>query len=126
MAMPKIKLARMSILGSRPCRDGMIGATRQSLRHFIERLSPYQALTLLAVPVCLVEPLKLAAVAVVGEGHWITGAAMIAAAYAGSLLLVERLFLLVKPKLLRLRWFARLLAWVIVRRYLLIKVLRSA
>ena len=110
------------------------GTTRQSFLHFIrqsslnlmEKLSPYQALTLLAVPVCLVEPLKLAALAVVGEGHWTTGVVMVAAAYAGSLLLVERLFLLVKPKLLRLRWFARLLAWVIVRRYLIINVLRSA
>ena len=126
MAMPRIKSARTLILGSRPCRDGMIGATRQSLRHFIERLGPYQALTVLAVPVCVVEPLKLAAVAVVGEGHWTTGAAMIAVAYAGSLLLVERLFLLVKPNLLGLRWFARLLAWVIVRRYRLVKAFRCA
>jgi hypothetical protein len=65
---------------------------------------------LLIVPVCLVEPMKLAAVAIVGEGHWVTGMGMIAGAYAASLLLVERLFLIVKPKLLTLPWFASIWA----------------
>jgi hypothetical protein len=89
----------------------MIQALREQaarLRRSIERLGPYQSLTLLAVPTCLVEPLKLVAVAIAGEGHWITGAVMIIAAYAVSLLVIERLFVIVKPKLLKLRWFARL------------------
>ena len=63
-------------------------ATR--LRRLIEGLGPYQSLVLLAVPTGLVEPLKLVAVAVAGDGHWITGTVMIVAAYAASLLLVER------------------------------------
>jgi len=67
----------------------------------------------LCVPTCLVEPIKLIALAVVGEGHWITGTVMIVAAYATSLLLVERLFRIVKPKLLTLRWFAKLWAWLV-------------
>ncbi len=78
------------------------------LRHRIERLGPYPSLVLLAIPTSLVEPLKLVAVAVAGEGHWLTGVAMIMAAYAGSLLVVERLFRIVKPKLLMLPWFAAL------------------
>jgi hypothetical protein len=73
---------------------------------WIEEFSPYQSLLLLAVPLCVVEPMKLVAVAVAGDGHWVTGTAMILAAYAASLLLVERLFLIVKPKLLMLPWFA--------------------
>jgi hypothetical protein len=80
------------------------------LRHFIERLGPYQSLVLLAVPTALIEPLKLAALAVAGEGHWIAGTGMVVAAYAGSLLVVERLFRIVRPKLLTLPWFARI--WV--------------
>jgi hypothetical protein len=60
------------------------------------------------VPTAVVEPLKLAAVAFAGEGHWITGTAMIAACYAFSLLVVERLFVIVKPKLLTIPWFATL------------------
>jgi hypothetical protein len=67
---------------------------------------PYQSLLLLAGPVCLVEPMKLAAVAIAGEGQWIAGTGMIVTAYATSLLLVEGLFLITKPKLLTLPWFA--------------------
>ncbi len=78
------------------------------LRRYIEGLGPYQSLVLLVVPASLVEPLKLAAVAIAGEGHWITGAVTIICAYAASLFLVERLFRIVKPKLLMLPWFARL------------------
>ncbi len=63
---------------------------------------------LLAVPTSIVEPLKLVAVAVAGEGHWVTGTLVIAAAYTTSLLLVEQLFAIVKPKLMTLNWFARL------------------
>jgi hypothetical protein len=77
------------------------------LRHSIQRLGPYQSLVLLVVPVSIVEPLKLAAVVIAGEGHWITGTIVIVCAYAVSLLLVERLFRMVKPKLLTLPWFAR-------------------
>ena len=78
------------------------------IRAWIEGLGPYPSLLLLAVPLCIVEPMKVLAVAVAGEGHWITGTGMIIAAYAASLLGVERLFGLVKPKLLLLLWFARL------------------
>jgi hypothetical protein len=66
------------------------GALRRT-QHRIARLGPYQSLVLLAVPTSVVEPLKLAAVAIAGDGHWITGTLVILAAYAGSLLLVERL-----------------------------------
>ena len=75
-------------------------------RHAVERLGPYQSLSLLAVPLCIVEPLKLVAIALAGKGHWITGTGMIIAAYAASIFVVERLFLIVKPKLLKLEWFA--------------------
>jgi hypothetical protein len=42
--------------------------------------------------------------------------AMIIAAYAGSLFVVERLFRVVKPKLMTLSWFARLWAYVLITR----------
>jgi hypothetical protein len=64
----------------------------------------------------MIEPLKFVAVAIAGEGHWITGTAMIVVAYAGSLFVVERLFRLVKPKLMTLSWFARLWAKVLIAR----------
>ena len=88
----------------------------------MEGLGPYQSLVILAVPTSLVEPLKLVALAVAGEGHWITGTIMIVAAYATSLLLVERLFVIVKPKLLTLRWFARLWELFVILRSKIIRV----
>lgn len=85
-------------------------------RRFLEGLGPYQSLVILAVPTSIVEPLKLVALAVAGDGHWITGTVMIVVAYAASLLLVERLFVIVKPKLLTLPWFARLWTWLLMVR----------
>jgi hypothetical protein len=79
-----------------------------ALQQAIERLSPYQSLALLGVPVGLIEPLKLVAVAIAGEGHRITGTTLIIVAYLGSLFVVERLFRMVKPKLLTLPWFSKL------------------
>jgi hypothetical protein len=70
-------------------------------------MGPYQSLVLLLVPLLLVEPLKLVAVVIAGEGHWLTGTGMLVVAYAASLLFVERLFRVVKPKLMTLSWFAR-------------------
>jgi hypothetical protein len=82
--------------------------TLSKIRRRIEALGPYQSLILLAVPTSIVEPLKLVAVAIAGDGHWITGMLVIVAAYTASLLLVERLFPVVKPKLMTLNWFGRL------------------
>jgi hypothetical protein len=85
-------------------------------RRAIEKLGPYQSLALMLVPLSVVEPLKLVAVAVAGEGHWLTGTGMIIVAYAASIFLVERLFEIVKPKLLTLGWFAWLWTWFVALR----------
>jgi hypothetical protein len=83
------------------------------IRLRIEGLGPYQSLLLLAVPTSIVEPLKLIALAIAGDGHWVTGTLVIVAAYATSMLFVERLFRIVKPKLMRLSWFASLWTWLV-------------
>lgn len=85
-------------------------------RRRIQGLGPYQSLALLVVPLSLVEPLKLLALFVAGNGHWLTGTGMLVAAYAASLLLVERLFRVVKPKLLMLDWFAKFWTGVLALR----------
>ena len=85
-------------------------------RRRIQGLGPYQSLALLLVPLSLVEPLKLLALLVAGKGHWLTGTGMLIAAYAAGLLLVERLFRVVKPKLLMLDWFAKLWRGVLALR----------
>jgi hypothetical protein len=85
-------------------------------RRFIQRLNPYLALTLLAVPLAIVEPLKLVAIFIFGKGHWVTGTAVMFLAYAGSLFVVEKLFKTVKPRLLTIPWFATLWEWFILAR----------
>jgi hypothetical protein len=94
---------------NKPVDTARMGSSK--LRRSIERLGPYQSLVLLLIPVSIVEPLKLIAVAVAGQGHWITGTAALIIAYAASLLVVERLFRIVKPKLMTLRWFASMWNW---------------
>lgn len=82
-------------------------------RRGIQKLGPYTSMGLLAVPLMLVEPLKLVALFVVGKGHWLAGTWMIVAAYAGSLLIVERLFRTVRPKLMLISWFAASWMWFV-------------
>ena len=79
------------------------------LRRRIERLPPYSSLFILVAPLAVVEPLKLATVFIAGEGHWITSGPVMLFAYAVSLFVTHWLFVVVKPKLLTLPWFAR--AW---------------
>src|ERR1700753_4330038 len=90
-----------------------IRSSSMRLRRYIEKLGPYQSLTLLAVPTATVEPLKLVAVAAAGAGHWITGAAMIVACYTLSPVVVARLLLIVKPKLLTIPWCAKSWLWFV-------------
>jgi hypothetical protein len=42
-------------------------------RRRIQKLGPYPSMVLMGVPLMLVEPLKLAALFVAGNGHWLTG-----------------------------------------------------
>jgi hypothetical protein len=75
----------------------------------LNRLGPYQSLLTLAIPLAVVEPFKLVALFAVGEGHFVSEILIMIFAYAGSLFVAERLFLVLKPKLLTLSWFA--VAW---------------
>jgi hypothetical protein len=82
-----------------------------SARRQIRRLGPYQSLALMLLPILLVEPLKIVALFVAGHGHWLTGTGMLVAAYGVSLVVVERLFKVVKFKLMTMNWFADLWRW---------------
>lgn len=96
----------------------------RSVRRFIENLSPYQSLFVLAVPLAIVEPLKLVALLVLGEGHFIAGVLFMICAYAGSFVVTERLFTIVKPKLLTLPWFDKAWGWFVAVRDKLTQWLR--
>ena len=87
------------------------------LRRHIQRLGPYASLGLLVVPLAVAEPLKLVAVLVAGKGHVVSGTIAMLCAYSISLLVVERLFQIVKPKLLTLPWFAAMWKRFVVVRH---------
>ena len=80
-----------------------------SARRRFQQLGPYQSLALVLLPIILVEPLKIAAMFFAGHGHWLSGTGILIAAYLVSLLFVERLFKVVKSKLMTIRWFATLM-----------------
>lgn len=86
------------------------------VRRRIEKLRPYPSLLLLVVPLAVVEPLKLVTLFIAGSGHWIGGTITMLCAYAVSLFLTHWLFKVVKPKLLRIKWFAAFWTWLIVTR----------
>jgi hypothetical protein len=88
----------------------------ERLRRPIKRLSPYPALLILAGPLAVVEPLKLATIFIAGKGHWIRGGLVMLFAYAVSLFVTHWLFGVVKPKLLTLPWFARGWGWFVAMR----------
>jgi hypothetical protein len=96
----------MPPIAQKPRRGRMTFLAR--VRRRLQKISPYASLILLLVPLLLVEPLKLVAVIVAGKGHWLTGTGMLVGAYAASLLVTERLFRIVKPKLMTISWFAKL------------------
>jgi hypothetical protein len=70
------------------------------LEAWICRLGPYAALVLFVLPAVLLFPVKLLALWAIGNGHALTGLAVIVAAK-----------LLTRPVLLTILWFARLLHW---------------
>src|SRR5437870_780610 len=75
-------------------------------RRRLQQMGPYQSLMLMLTPLLFVEPLKLVALIVAGKGHVLTGNAVFFGSYAVSLMFVERLFRVVKPKLMTFGWFA--------------------
>ncbi len=94
--------------------------SRYSISRFLEGLSPYQSLFVVGVPLAIVEPLKLVALFIVGDGHFIAGVVVMICAYGGSLFVTERLFIILKPKLLTLPWFAKSWSWFVpIRKKLL-------
>ncbi len=86
------------------------------VRRWVQALGPYASLAVVVVPLAIVEPLKLIAAVVAGTGHWLTGTITIVCAYLVSLFFVERLFVIAKPKLLTLWWFAAGWNWFVALR----------
>ncbi|NVN85833.1 MAG: hypothetical protein HXX15_07050 [Rhodopseudomonas sp.] len=83
------------------------------LERRIESLSPAATLVVFLVPVAPLYPLKLFALALIAQQHWIAGLAIFAFAQVVGLGIAAFIFDLTKPKLLQMRWFAAMYRWVI-------------
>ena len=74
----------------------------------IAGLPPYAALATIALPSSLLFPLKFVAIWLVANGYLITAALLFVAAKIVSTALIARIFILVKPALMQIAWFAAL------------------
>jgi hypothetical protein len=97
----------------------------EQLRLRLLALGPWQALAILAVPFLLLEPLKLVALYWAAVGHPGQGLTLLGALHLMSILSTERLFSVVKPRLLTLPWFARLWSVVTAVQAVVLRLLHS-
>ena len=73
---------------------------------WVAGLPPYGALLTLAVPSVILIPAKLLGVYLLATGHFVTAGMIIVAAKLASTALIARIFLLTKPALMQIPWFA--------------------
>ncbi len=79
-------------------------AWRVRLTRLLERLSPWQTLSVFAIPVLVLLPFKFFALWLLAEGHVVFGLLSVLGAKLVGLGVTSFLFVLCKPKLLQLRW----------------------
>lgn len=77
------------------------------LERQLQRLPPYAALAVFALPALALLPVKLGALALISGGHALGGLLLIVAAKLIGTAIVARLFALLQPALMQLGWFAR-------------------
>jgi len=106
------KLARLPLIGA--------------IERRIAALPPYAALAVFALPSLLLLPVKLVALWLIGQGQAMLGALVIVVAKIAGTAIVARLFVLTRPALMRLAWFARIYTrWIVWKDTLLARVRAS-
>jgi hypothetical protein len=76
------------------------------LELFIAGLPPYAALVALALPSSVLLPLKFVALWLLANGFYVWAGALFVFAKVSATALIARVFLLTKPALMRIGWFA--------------------
>jgi hypothetical protein len=79
----------------------------RQIEALIVRLPPYASLAVFAAPTLLLIPVKLTALWLIAHGQHALGLLSIVMAKFVGTALVARLFILTRPNLLRIGWFAR-------------------
>ncbi|MBV1776701.1 hypothetical protein KSF73_13375 [Burkholderiaceae bacterium DAT-1] len=82
------------------------------LERWIKGLPAWAALPLFLVPMVVLFPLKIAALWLMTNHHVVLGLQIILLAKIAGTAIAARLFLLLKPTLLTVAWFARAYEWV--------------
>jgi hypothetical protein len=95
------------------------------LEAWICRLGPKAALVLFVLPATLLFPVKLLALWAMANGHPLTGVTVIVLAKLGGAAAVARLYLLTRPVLMTIVWFAALLGWFLALKERWIERLRA-
>lgn len=97
------------------------------LERRIESLPPRAALAVFLTPTLLLLPTKLLALWLLGQGHALFGLLVIVAAKIVGTALVARLFMLTRPQLMQVVWFAKLhTRWSATKERLIAMVRASA
>jgi hypothetical protein len=81
----------------------------------VARLPPYGAAVAFLLPGLLLLPVKISALWLIAQGHAILGLEVIIAAKLAGTVLVARIFVLTKPQLMTLAWFAS--AYFVITRW---------
>ena len=81
------------------------------LEGLIARLPPYAALFVFALPTVILFPLKLLAVWLLANEQFAAATGLFVGAKIASTALVARLFMLTRPALMQIAWFARAYTW---------------
>jgi hypothetical protein len=91
-------------------------ALKRWLTARIDGLSPTTTLFVFIVPVVLLFPLKLVGVWLLAHKHWMGALLTIVFAKFLGVGITAFIFDVTRPKLLQMRWFARLYGWVLALR----------
>lgn len=83
------------------------------LERWIAGLPPYGALLVFALPTTTLLPLKFVAMWLLASGYYATATALFAGAKIASTALIARIFVLTKPALMQIEWFARAYDWFV-------------
>ncbi|HEX2841225.1 hypothetical protein [Hyphomicrobium sp.] len=116
--------------GWRPLVDGLAYLSRfrifARLELLIAGLPPYGALVALAIPTSILFPLKLLAVYLVAQGQIFAAGLLFVGAKIASTALIARIFLLTKPALMQIGWFAAAHDWIMPWKDALFAMIRAS
>lgn len=94
----------MAVLGKLP--------VIRNIEAWIARLPPYGAAVFFLLPGLCLLPVKISALWLIAHGHALLGIELICAAKLIGTVLVARIFVLTKPQLMTLGWFAAVYAFI--------------